>query len=152
MFGAPYNYPLQSYKTNPASPYPTNVDNSPFQKRDLMEVVMMGNVSDPIRDDLPKVVEPADEATDSGYESADSDFDDPNEVDCNACDIVVDDKDAATYVNPAYAQASREAEQPDAPVTSTTIVVEVVTTTLPPSRAGFRVEVREPIETAMPQS
>jgi chitinase len=148
MFSAPYNYPLQNYKTNPAAPYPTDVNNVPFQKRDLLEAVMMGNVSDPFGDEL---VEPVGDTNESGNEAGESGLEDPNDIDCNACDIVVDNQEAATYINPAYAQASSEAGRPEPPVTSTTIIVETVTTTLPPSRAGFRVEVREPLKTARPQ-
>jgi chitinase len=148
IFSAPYNYPQQDYKTDPAAPYPTNVDDVPFQKRDLLEAVMMGNVSDPFGDEL---VEPVAETIESGNEAAESGLEDPNDIDCNACDIIVDDEDVATYVNPAYSQASSEANWPEPPVTSTIIFVETVTTTLPPSHAGFRVETREPLETGRPQ-
>ncbi|ORY13819.1 hypothetical protein BCR34DRAFT_662986 [Clohesyomyces aquaticus] len=132
MFSSPYNHPQQNYKTNPAAPYPTEVDEVPYRKRDLIEAVMMGNLSEPMGDGLEA-----------------SELEDPNDVDCNSCDIVVDDVDTATYINPAYAHASSEAEHFESPVTMTaTTVGGGPTPALPPSRAEMRVEARGPIETS----
>jgi chitinase len=135
MFSAPYNYPQRNYKTNPAAPYPTNIDDVPYQKRDLIEAVMIGNLSDPVENELEESV-----------------LEDLNDIDCNACDIVVDDVETATYINPVYAHMSGEAEQFESPVTmtSTTVVVEATPADSPPSRARVRVEARGPIETVRP--
>jgi hypothetical protein len=137
MFSAPYNYPQQDYKTNPAAPYPTNIDNTPYQKRDLVEAVMMGNLSKPVGHDLEV-----------------SELEDPNDIDCNACDIVIDHTETATYINPAYAHMSGEAKQFESPVTitSTAVIVTGTPADLTPSRGGISLEARRAIETAMPKN
>ena len=135
MFQGPYNYPQQNYKTNPAAPYPTNVNNVPYQKRELVEAVLMGNLSKPEID---------------GFNETSTE--DPEDIDCDSCDIVVDDVKTATYINPAYIHISEQAQQQVSILTgkSTTVDVRSSATDAPPSQARRGVKVQAPSQTMSP--
>lgn len=93
----------------------------------------MGNLSESALDDIN-----------------DLDEGDLEDIDCNSCDIVVDDVETATYINPAYAHMSEEAEQQRSEETRTSTTVEATATATesPTSRARIRVEGRGPLQTA----
>jgi hypothetical protein len=136
MFSAPFNYPQRACKGVVNIPY-SNVGSDPYRKRDLLDEVMNDEISGPLEA----------EAIKPGLE-------DPLDIDCNECDIVVNDRVAATYMNPEYAYASSVAKGPESPVTttSTTTLIEAVSIMLLPSRARLGAEVRKPIETSTLQA
>jgi hypothetical protein len=118
MFSSPYNYPQRPYKTEVKYLY-ADVEDGPYQKRNLLEEVMRGNISEPLEAEAIK-----------------PDLEDAQHIDCNACDIVVDEKEAATYMNPEYAHASSAAKRPGSFVatTLTATLVEATSATLLRSR------------------
>ena len=132
MFQGPYNHPQQNYKTNPAAPYPTNVNNVPYQKHELVEAVLMGNLSKPEID---------------GFN--DTSAEDPEDIDCNSCDIVVDDVKTATYINPAYIHMSEQAQQQESILTRTSATINVRSSSIdaPLSQARRGVKVQAPSQT-----
>jgi chitinase len=135
MFSAPYNYSQQNYKTEPAAPYPTNIDIVPFEKRDLLEAVLMGNVSEVDDEEIAEITS-----------------ENPYDIDCNACDVVFNAEEAATYIDPEYAHTLSAGVQHGTPttVTSTAVALEKTGTSVPPSRVRLMMKDRNPVEDAAP--
>jgi hypothetical protein len=130
MFTNPvYAWPLQNYKNNPGGKgvvLPTNVASAAWRKRQIVQSVLAGNLTDA--------------ALDEGGEE---------EVECNTCDVLIDDETGALiYLNDSDIMdgelvPAEEIITSVEPVVSPTAIVEV-------SRAGARVHHGGPVETALP--
>jgi chitinase len=155
IFSAPYNYPQRDYKDEVYEAY-AHVASGPWRKRDLLEDIMDGNLTElqgaeRVRDKVvedeevqSKDVEDEDNGEDTSYVQG---------MDCNECDIVLDDRIAATYVNPEYAHASGMAQWSETASTTapTASLIDRKSSPTPPSPAKVQKESQGPMRTSTSQ-
>ena len=124
MFDRPYNWPRRQYSTNPANAngvYPQNVASAAWLKRQLVQAVLRGNIS---QDAL---------FGEGGKEG----------IDCNSCDIVIDEQYGhATYVHPKYEENSGYHQSEPVRTTAEVATSTHLTGTRPTADSG------SPMETA----
>ncbi|KAL7621624.1 hypothetical protein AAE478_008950 [Parahypoxylon ruwenzoriense] len=136
MFGAPYNWPRQSWKIDPgpvanAAQRPVSINSAAYQKRGLMQEILAAKATSPVNatgTNEARLMCHVD-VHDGNYDDADLDYDNlffedmyGNPVDGKACDVIYDDVSEVKLLmdedgNVQYVHDSEEWEPREIPVT-----------------------------------